>query len=66
MNRYTTIVVLAFAALAPVSAVFGQRGEGPQWQREAAEFGWQFDYQKARKQAAELNKPLMVVFRCIP
>jgi len=28
--------------------------------------GWHLDYRSARKLAERANKPLMVVFRCVP
>jgi hypothetical protein len=64
MNRYAIIVTLMCSLISVTVNV--RCGLSQQWQREAAEFDWQFDYQKARQQAAESKKPLMVVFRCIP
>lgn len=36
------------------------------WRFEAVDYGWMLDYEKARRLARRLAKPLMVVFRCIP
>lgn len=34
--------------------------------RAAVDNGWQFDYHAAKSLAGRTNKPLMVVFRCVP
>ena len=34
--------------------------------RDAVANGWQFDYEAAKALARRTNKPLMVVFRCVP
>ena len=52
------IVLLILSASA--AAQFGR------WQREAREFGWLTDYQTAKDEAKKANKPIMLVFRCVP
>jgi hypothetical protein len=42
-------------------AQFGGRG-----QREARENGWLNNYQTAREEARKADKPIMLVFRCVP
>lgn len=32
----------------------------------AIQKGWVFNYQQARREAAAANKPMMIVFRCVP
>jgi hypothetical protein len=34
--------------------------------RDAIANGWQFDYAAAKESARKSNKPLMIVFRCVP
>ena len=34
--------------------------------REAREQGWMFDYDEAKALARKTNRPMMVVFRCVP
>lgn len=43
----------------------GRRGDAD-WRVEPAKFGWLFDYEAAKTNAREANKPLMLVFRCVP
>jgi hypothetical protein len=45
------------------SAVAQFRGRG---QREARENGWLNNYQTAREEARKADKPIMLVFRCVP
>ncbi len=37
-----------------------------QWALDATQYGWLMDYQQAKQIARRDNKPLMVVFRCVP
>jgi hypothetical protein len=53
---------IAALSAGPASA---QRGRGLS-QFEAASHGWLFDYRKAKDLARQTDKPLMVVFRCVP
>ena len=43
----------------------GRRGNEER-NREAIANGWQLDYASARDAAQRTNRPLMVVFRCVP
>ena len=43
-----------------------QSGLDRESRRAAAEHGWHLDYANALKTARDSNKPLMVVFRCVP
>lgn len=54
-------VLMAISAALITSAVSAQRVD-----RQAAQFGWQSNYQQARESARKSDKPLMVVFRCEP
>ena len=53
------LVVLSFAA----SVASAQHGRSREL---ASDNGWVFDYRQAQQLAAEANKPLLVVFRCVP
>lgn len=55
-----TFVLLILSTAAPVLAQGGRSRE------LALANGWRFDYRQARRTAARDNKPLMVVFRCVP
>jgi hypothetical protein len=68
-------VVLTFVAIilagiwqavdAPV--VWAQRERAVRgWQGEALRYGWKLDYEAAREEARRVDKPLMVVLRCVP
>jgi hypothetical protein len=58
------LTVLAVALQAAV--VCAQGGRFSDDRAEAAEHGWLFDYDAARQLARKTNRPLMVVFRCVP
>ena len=47
-------------------AVAVMLGNSPTPAQDAARYGWHTDYQAALKIARAENKPLMVVFRCVP
>ena len=36
------------------------------WREEAVRQGWVLDYREALAAAREANKPLMIVYRCVP
>ena len=55
------LTAVAVAALIPGTSFSQSREE-----RVAGKHGWRFDYEQAVKDARQKNKPLMVVFRCIP
>ncbi len=59
--RITTLVVALQAA-----NVLAQDGRIGDDRAEAAEHGWLFDYDAARQLARKTDRPLMVVFRCVP
>lgn len=42
------------------------RAQGGGWQAEARHYGWQLDFESARRAAQRSGKPLMVVIRCVP
>jgi hypothetical protein len=63
------IVCLAVVALSVLSSSTTAKAQGranPAQDRAAVDNGWQFDYQSAKSLARRTNKPLMVVFRCVP
>ena len=68
MSRsYRIWIPLLLVAVLAGQAFAQRRGRGRFEQDPVAlNNGWQFDYQKAKEQAAKLNKPMMVVFRCVP
>ena len=37
-----------------------------EWGLKAEEFGWKLNYDEAKEAARAANKPMMVVFRCVP
>jgi hypothetical protein len=57
---------------AGLALVFLGLAAGPAWAQQgrspevAVNNGWLFNYQQARRIAAEQNRPMMVVFRCVP
>ena len=64
-------MLLGLAALAVLSAgdfnsCRGQGGGNLAADRDAIAQGWRFDYEEAVGLARRTNKPLMVVFRCVP
>ena len=58
------LTVLAVGLQAAV--VFAQSGRHDEDRQEAARHGWMFDYSKAKQRARATNRPLMIVFRCVP
>lgn len=64
MRSRQLYVGLAFAFLGMATTpLLAQPGRS----REVAlQNGWLFNYQQAKRIAAETNRPLMVVFRCVP
>jgi hypothetical protein len=65
MNKLLLRLTLLAVGLqaADVCAQDGRFGDD---RAEAAEHGWLFDYAAARQLAKRTNRPLMVVFRCVP
>lgn len=60
----STVVLLSL--LFSVTTANAQGRANPAQDRAAVDNGWQFDYQAAKSLARRTNKPLMVVFRCVP
>lgn len=58
------VVVLSVGLSAPEATAQGRANLAQD--RAAVENNWQFDYQEAKSLARRTNKPLMVVFRCVP
>jgi len=56
----TLVAVAAMAAYPPC------RAQGGGWQAEARHYGWQLDFESAKRSAKRSGKPLMVVVRCVP
>lgn len=66
-------VILIGLCLLILSTDVGAQGRGRgrrrgrfEQDREAIANGWQFDYEAAKRAAVLSNKPMMVVFRCVP
>jgi hypothetical protein len=62
-------IVLAFPLLVVGLAVSGAFGQDQQVREDAVaalKHGWGLNYDEARRQARKTNRPLMVVFRCVP
>ena len=62
MNRalLTGLVVAVFLFSSPVQA------DAPQLSLTAIKHGWRSDYDAARIDSRRMNKPMMIVFRCVP
>ena len=56
------LVLLSASRAAPV----GAQGFDEDDRRDALKHGWMFNYDQARALARKTNRPLMVVFRCVP
>ena len=61
MNKMIFAFSVIVAGL-PAASAFAQ-GED---RSEALKHGWVFNYDEAKRQARKTNRPLMVVFRCVP
>ena len=61
MNKMIFAFSVVVAGL-PAASAFAQ-GED---RSEALKHGWVFNYNEAQRQARKTNRPLMVVFRCVP
>ena len=62
----TLLLALGWLGAVP-SVVWAQREQTVGgWQGDALRYGWHLDYQAARELARRSQKPLMVVFRCVP
>ena len=57
-------LALSFAAAVPLGAQQGSIADA--WKKEAAQHGWSTSLPNAREEARQSDKPMMVVFRCIP
>lgn len=55
----TLLAATCFVAIASTANAQGRGGRN----RDAVEYGWEFDYQAAVAKAISEDKPLMVVFR---
>lgn len=65
MNTTSSAFVLVCSLILTAPAM-AQRQANPAQSRDAMENNWRFDYQKARQEAADAKKPMMVVLRCVP
>ena len=62
-----TVVTAAAAYLLalPVGDALAQRFDSSE-HRAAHEHGWMFNYDGAKALARKTNRPMMIVFRCVP
>ena len=60
------VICASLLTLLSVSSTCAQRRANPAQDRAAIDNGWYFDYQAAQAVARRTNKPLMIVFRCVP
>jgi hypothetical protein len=58
--------VVLFSMLSALNTAAAQGRGNLAQDRDAVANGWQFDYDAAKAAALRANKPLMVVFRCVP
>lgn len=65
MNRSASILAAGLTMFA-ATQLFAQARNNPAQSRDAIANDWRFDYQRARQEAAEAKKPMMVVLRCVP
>jgi hypothetical protein len=64
MNQQCIVCLIAtFFLMTESPHLYGQR-QGQN--RDAVENEWRLDYQAAREEARNSNKPMMVVLRCVP
>jgi hypothetical protein len=63
---FVSLAVVALSVLLSATHATAQGRTNPAQDRAAVDNGWQFDYQAAQSLARRTNKPLMVVFRCVP
>ena len=63
--RISQIGILTCLLITPFCQASAQQFRSDEY-REAREHGWMFDYAKAKALARETNRPMMVVFRCVP
>ena len=65
MNRILLAIVCLTVAVHSRAAL-AQMSRNAEDRVEAAKFGWVFDYKKGREVARKTDRPMMVVFRCVP
>ena len=58
--------IVTVAALMTASLTTATFADGPTLSLKATEYGWTSDYDQALVNAKKTNRPLMVVFRCVP
>lgn len=63
---FVCLVAVALSVLSSANTAKAQGRANPAQNRAAVDNGWQFDYQAAKAVARRTNKPMMVVFRCVP
>ena len=61
----TSVPMLSILFVACCTSAVAQRFNSDEHQ-EARELGWIFDYDEAKATARKTNRPMMVVFRCVP
>jgi len=65
-QRSIACIIATFLLMSVIPQAFGQRQTGTRQNRDAVENKWRSDYQAAREEARNLNKPMMIVLRCVP
>lgn len=63
---FVCLATIALLVLLAAPTAKAQVRANPAQDRAAVDNGWQFDYQAAKSLAQRTNKPMMVVFRCVP
>ena len=67
MLQMRAAMAVGLCLLASSGAATAQRGRRERGDdRVAVEKGWRFDYEAAKEEARREDKPMMVVFRCVP
>lgn len=65
MRRLTIALLPCCLVLCSAAALAQQRFDSDE-HREAREMGWMFDYDEAKALARKTNRPMLLVFRCVP
>jgi hypothetical protein len=65
MNKMSGVIAPVCSLLMIATAV-AQDGRVSDDRAEATKYGWVFNYHQSLQQARKTNRPMMLVFRCVP
>ena len=66
MMKKTLLVLTCLVVGLQAAPVSAQRDRIAEGRHEALELGWMSSYKEGRQHARKTNRPMMVVFRCVP